>query len=91
MSLVALFLVNRTLDDGTVTDVVVTLPADHPRVSWARRHGITLAPDARLTGGTQRETAMNTLRTAGFEVIAVTAQTALDDDDRITIHQWVSA
>lgn len=91
MSTVALFLVNRVLDEGTVADVIVMLDADDPKVAWARRHGITLAPHARLTGDTEREIAMNALHSAGFEVIAVTAHTALGDDDRVTIHQWVTA
>lgn len=91
MSAVAVVLIDRVLDNETVADVVVMLHADAPKVAWARRRGITLAPDARLTGGTDRETAMNALRDSGFEVITVTAQTALGDDDRVAIQQWVRA
>lgn len=91
MSTVAVVLVDRTLDDETIADVLVMLDADDAKVVWARRHGITLAPDAMLTGGTEREIAMTALHHAGFEVISVTAQTALGHDDRVTIHQWVTA
>lgn len=91
MTAVAVVLVGSVLDDRTVADVIVMLDADDPRAAWARRHGITLAPDARLNGGTEREAAMNALRAAGFEVIWVIAQTALGDDDRVTIHQWARA
>lgn len=88
---VAIFLTNRTLDDETIADVLVMLDADDPKVAWARRRGITLAPDVRLTGGTEREIAMNALHDAGFEVIAVTAHAHLGDDDRMTINQWMRA
>lgn len=87
---VAIFLANRRINDDTVADVIALLDTDDAKVVWARRHGITLAPDARLTGGTEREIAMNALRDAGIEVIAVTALTALGDDDRITIQQWAT-
>jgi phosphomannomutase len=76
MSTVALFLVNSTLDEETIADVLVMLDADDSKVLWARKRGITLASDARLTSGTEREIAMNALRAAGFEVIAVAAQWA---------------
>lgn len=91
MSTIAVYLVDRVLDDGTVTDVLVMLDADHPKAAWARRHGIALALDARLTGDTERERGMNALHDAGFEVIAVIAQSALGDDDRATIRQWATS
>lgn len=91
MSTVAVVLVDRVLDDGTAADVIVMLEADDSKLLWARKHGITLAPDAMLTGGTEREIAMNALSDAGFEVITVTAHAHLGDDERITIHQWVTA
>lgn len=87
----ALFLIDRVLDDGTVADVTVMLRTEHLKVAWARKYGVTLAPDARLTGGTEREAAMSALRSAGFEVIAVNAHDYLGDDDLVTIHQWLSA
>lgn len=91
MAKVAVLLIDRVVNDGTRADVVVMLnPADR-EVEWARRHGITLAPDARLNGGTNREVAMSALSASGFEVIVVTAHEHLGQDDRITIHQWVPA
>ena len=89
--MVAVVLIDRIFDDGTVADTIVMLDADHPKVAWAWRHGITLAPDAKLTGATERERAMNALHDAGFEVIAVAAHAHLGDDRRVTIHQWVTA
>lgn len=88
---VAVLLLDRVLDDDIVADVLVMLLADHPKVEWAREHGITVAPGARLTGGTEREVVMNALGDADCEVIAVIAHTALGDDDRVTIYQWVYA
>lgn len=88
---VAIFLTNRRINADTVADVLVMVDDTDPVMAWARRHGITLAPRTRFTGGTNREVVMNAMSDAGFEVIALSAHGHLGDDDRITINQWASA
>lgn len=91
MAKVAVLLIDRVVDESTRADVVVMLDSADRKVEWARRHGITLAPDARLNGGTEREIMMNALSSAGIECIAMISHAHLGHDNRVTVHQWVSA